>query len=462
MKKSVRLRFRLYAMILPLVAASVVISGVLSSLESRAALTRIANRHMAFIAEQLRDFSRSEWAVITELGLAEQPEYRAAAEESLRSYAQSLLRSDTELIVAFDAAGEAAMRVEQPGHFRGGGWKTERRPAFLTEGWFSGELLGEDRVGVAFQLDSLDWTVAVTELEDAYFSDVSTIQKAHLWILVVSVLVLTTFLSVFIGFIIRPVERLTGTIGRITDNNDLTQRAQIEIEDEIGTLAYKFNAMISTLQENYQQLELSSQAEKKARQTAVEREEETLTLLGNVSEFRDEDTGEHLKRIGSLSALFADLLGLDEERRMLIMNGSPLHDIGKIAIPDAILLKKGRLTTEEFEIIKRHTVLGHALLKDAKSIYLVEGAVIALTHHEKWDGTGYPNGLAGEDIPLSGRIVSVVDVFDALTSVRPYKEAWSPERAFDLIVELRGKQFEPRLVDLFVDNFATFRVVLGK
>jgi response regulator RpfG family c-di-GMP phosphodiesterase len=302
----------------------------------------------------------------------------------------------------------------------------------------------------------------VTELESAYFSEVRTIQSAHLWILAVAVVLLTFVLSAFIGYIIRPVERLTGTIGRITETNDLTQRAQIEVADEIGTLAYKFNAMVSTLQDNYRQLEATSQAEKRARQTAVEREEETLNLLGNVSEFRDEDTGQHLRRIGDLSALFAGLLGLDEERRTLILNGSPLHDIGKIAIPDAILLKKGRLTPEEFEIMKRHTVLGHALLKDAKSVYLAEGAVIALTHHEKWDGTGYPNGLAGEDIPVSGRIVAVIDVFDALTSERPYKEAWTPERAFDLIVEQRGRQFDPRLVDLFVEHFAAFRAVLGK
>lgn len=463
MQKSIRLRFRLYAMILPLVAASVLISGVLASLESRAALTRIANRHLAFVAEQLRDYLISEWAVITELGLAGQPEYRKAAEDSFRSYAFSLLRSDTELIVAFDSSGAPVMRIETPNAARGTA-ELKNADSFtgLKEGWFSGTVLGQDRVGVAFGLEPFGWTVAVTELDSAFFSDVRNIQKTHFWILVVSIVVLTVFLSIFIGHIIRPVERLTGTIGRITEKNDLTERAQIEVADEIGTLAYKFNSMISMLQENYLELEATSLAEKKARQTAVEREEETLNLLGNVSDFRDEETGQHLKRIGSFAALFADLLGLGEDKKKLLMNAAPLHDIGKIAIPDAILLKKGRLTTEEFEVIKRHTVLGHALLKDAKSIYLVEGAAIALSHHEKWDGTGYPAGLAGEDIPLSGRIVSVIDVFDALTSERPYKEAWSPEKALDLIVEQRGKHFDPRLVDLFVENFATFRAMLAQ
>jgi response regulator RpfG family c-di-GMP phosphodiesterase len=338
----------------------------------------------------------------------------------------------------------------------------ERRPAFLNAGWFSGEIQGENRVGVAFRLEPLNWTVAVTELEDTFFSDIRTIQGAHLWILAVSVALLTTFLSIFIGYVIRPLERLAGTIGMITETNDLTQRAQIEVDDEIGTLAYKFNAMVSTLQENYRQLELAGQAEKRARQTAVEREQETLSLLGSVSDFRDEETGDHLRRIGSLAGLFADLLGLDADRRDLLVNGAPLHDIGKIAIPDAVLLKKGRLTPEEFEVIKRHAALGHALLKDAKSGYLSEGATIALTHHEKWDGSGYPNGLAGEDIPLSGRIVSLIDVFDALTSERPYKEAWPAERAFEAIAEQRGKHFDPRLVDLFVDNFDAFRAAIGK
>ncbi len=297
----------------------------------------------------------------------------------------------------------------------------------------------------------------MTELEPAFFSDVRTMQYEQLWILFGSVGAVAVFLSIFIGHILRPAERLTATIERIAATNDLTSRAEVEFVDEIGTLAREFNTMISNLQANYSKLEETSQAEARARQLAVEREAETLFLLGRVSDFRDTETGAHLRRIGSLSILLTTLLGLDEEKQKLIGNSAPLHDIGKLGVPESILLKPGALSAEESEKMKRHTIFGHELLRDARSIYLVEGAEIALTHHEKWDGTGYPAGLKGEEIPLFGRIVSIVDVFDALTSARPYKEAWSFERVRDYVADQRGKHFDPRLADLVLDNFSAFQ-----
>jgi HAMP domain-containing protein len=331
----------------------------------------------------------------------------------------------------------------------------------LQSGWFDRVLLGESRVGVAFELGPLGWTVAVTELEAIYFSDIWNIQLAYFWILNVAVVVAIVLLSIFIHHIIRPVELLAGTIGRITATGDLDVRAEVEVADEIGILAGGFNTMVSTLEANYKKLEAMSEAEKQARRTAVEREETTLDILARVSEFRDEETGQHLKRIGTLSALFFRLLGQSAEQQELILHSAPLHDIGKIGIPDSILLKKSRLSPDEIELVKRHSLLGNDLLRNARSIYLIEGAKIALTHHEKWDGTGYPAGLAGEEIPLSGRIVSIVDVFDALTSVRPYKEAWSIERALEYIAGQRGKHFDPHLVDLFLENFSDFRRCLS-
>lgn len=445
-------------MILPLVVAAVLLSGVLASLESRVALTRLANRHMAFKAEQLQSYFESEWRVVVQLGFDRDPAYRAAVEASFRSYAASLLRSETEKIVAFDDQGNTVVEMgfqtlssENDAHRR------PVEPVKLAPGWFTGNLLGENRVGVAFSLEPLGWTAAVTELEPAFFSDVRTMQYEQLWILVGSVAAAAVFLSIFIGHILRPAERLTATIERITATNDLTSRAEVEFVDEIGTLAREFNTMVSNLQDNYARLEETSRAEARARQLAVEREAETLFLLGRVSDFRDTETGAHVRRIGSLSVLLTTLLGLDEEEQKLIANSAPLHDIGKLAVPESILLKPGKLSDEESERMKRHTIFGHDLLKDARSIYLVKGAEIALTHHEKWDGTGYPAGLKGEEIPLFGRIVSIVDVVDALTSARPYKEAWSFESVRAFIAEQRGKHFDPRLADLVLENFSAFQ-----
>lgn len=457
MQKGIRLRSRLYLMVLPLVVAAVFLSGVLASLDSRVALTRLADRLMAFKAEALQNYFESEWKILVQLGLDKQPAYQEAVQASLRSYAASLLRSESETIFAFDAQGKIEMQIG----FRSltsadTAPKRSVEAVKLAPGWFTGRLLGEDRVGVAFRLEPLGWTVAVTELEPAFFSDVRAMQYMHLWILVISVVLVAGVLSLFIRHIIGPAERLTKTIGRITATNDLAPRARIEFADEIGTLAREFNTMISSLQANYRKLEETTQAEIRSRQLAVEREAETLFLLGRVSDFRDIETGAHLRRIGSLSALLMTLLGQGKEQEELMRNSSPLHDIGKLAVPDSILLKPGKFSPEEYEKMKRHTLVGYELLKDSRSIYLVEGARIALSHHEKWDGTGYPSGLKGEDIPLSGRIVGMVDVFDALTSARPYKEAWNFEHVRRYMAEQRGKHFDPHLVDVFLENFSAF------
>jgi response regulator RpfG family c-di-GMP phosphodiesterase len=188
---------------------------------------------------------------------------------------------------------------------------------------------------------------------------------------------------------------------------------------------------------------------KKATAQIIEREFETLTIIGKASEYKDTETGNHIKRVSYYSKLLAENLYDDKDIVEGIFFGSPLHDVGKIGISDTILLKPGKLTDEEFAIMKSHTTIGSDMLQSANSKYLSFGAEIALTHHERWDGKGYPNGISGENIPLCGRVVAVADVFDALMSNRPYKAAWSFSDTSDYILENRGKQFAPRVVDAF-------------
>lgn len=175
--------------------------------------------------------------------------------------------------------------------------------------------------------------------------------------------------------------------------------------------------------------------------------------LGLAAECRDYETGQHIKRLSNYCGVICRHLGMGNSEKILMMQASTLHDVGKIGIPDHILLKPGKLTETEFEIMKTHTTLGADML-DGSSLEIVEmSRMIALTHHEKWDGRGYPNGLKGKDIPLEGRIVAIGDVFDALISERPYKRAWSPQ---DAVKELRlcsGTHFDPQLVDIFEDRF---------
>ena len=183
-----------------------------------------------------------------------------------------------------------------------------------------------------------------------------------------------------------------------------------------------------------------------------ESEYETLQMLGKTAEFKDPETNAHTQRVAYYCKLLARAYGLDENLQDIIFYASPFHDLGKIGIPDNILLKPGKLDDDEFSIMKNHAKIGYEILKGSKSKYLKAGGVIAYNHHEKYDGTGYPNGLKGESIPIFGRITAVADVFDALTSSRPYKKAWSLEEAFDFLIEEKSVHFDPKLEDLILEN----------
>jgi putative two-component system response regulator len=191
---------------------------------------------------------------------------------------------------------------------------------------------------------------------------------------------------------------------------------------------------------------------------AREAEYEISLRLGRAAEFRDLETGMHIRRISELSTQLARLAGLSERRCEILRYAAPLHDVGKIGIPDSILLKPGKLDEQEFEIMKTHTLIGAKILTGAdKFTVMKSGKLIALQHHEKWDGTGYPYGLSGNDIHPYGRIAIIVDIFDALTSDRPYKNALSVEEAVRILEDGRGSFFDPVLLDVFLENLEVFR-----
>lgn len=195
----------------------------------------------------------------------------------------------------------------------------------------------------------------------------------------------------------------------------------------------------------------------KALKLAKATELEISIRLGRASEFRDLETGMHIKRMSNYSALLGKLYGFSKEEEELMLYASPLHDIGKIGIPDAILLKPGRLNEKEFEIMKTHTIIGKMMLDDSEGYPVLEkGKIIAYQHHEKYDGSGYPNGLKGEEIDIFARIVAIADVFDALSSKRVYKDAFSIDKTLNIMKEGRGKHFDPKLLDIFMDNIDKF------
>ncbi|MBP0047521.1 two-component system response regulator [Marinobacterium sp. AK62] len=187
-----------------------------------------------------------------------------------------------------------------------------------------------------------------------------------------------------------------------------------------------------------------------------------IRRLGRAAEFKDNETGQHVMRMSHYAHILAAARGMDEAWCSLILEAAPMHDIGKIGVPDQILLKPGKLTQEEWSIMKRHPEFGAEILGRHDSDLLRMARSIAQNHHEKWDGSGYPGGLKGQDIPIEGRIVAVADVFDALTTERPYKHAWPVDEALDYLRQEAGRHFDPDLIPLFMDSLPSILEVKAR
>ncbi|MCB2225468.1 MAG: two-component system response regulator [Desulfarculaceae bacterium] len=234
-------------------------------------------------------------------------------------------------------------------------------------------------------------------------------------------------------FLSKPVDKieLKATVAsqmKVKAYHDFMANYQAELEKEVA-----------------RRTEQLSQAMGRLKQASLD----TIMRLARAAEYKDEDTGAHILRMSSYGAAVARHMGLGEEVALWILYAAPMHDVGKIGIPDSILLKPGPLDDEEWEVMKTHTTIGARILSGAKAGYLKLAEIIALTHHERWDGTGYPRGLKGKQTPLVGRIAAISDVFDALISRRPYKEPFSEEKSFDIIAEGKGSHFDPEVVEAF-------------
>lgn len=230
---------------------------------------------------------------------------------------------------------------------------------------------------------------------------------------------------------------------QLNETNDELRRRADDLKENLVERA----AIEDRLRETIARLEDSEEA-------LTNSQEETIMRLSLAVESRDQETGSHIERMGRYCMLMAEKLGWDEKQRELLRIASPLHDVGKIAIPDAVLQKPGALTPDEREIMERHAEIGHQILAGSTSPLLDLAAKIALSHHEHWDGGGYPNGLIGEEIPIEGRIAAIADVFDALTSDRVYRKAMPVERALSIMSEGRGSHFDPELLDVFFNSMA--------
>lgn len=224
-----------------------------------------------------------------------------------------------------------------------------------------------------------------------------------------------------------------------------TRRLHVKLQGQNEVLEEMVRERTSHLWEALQRLTESEAATREAT-------EETIRRLALAAELRDEETGWHIERMSRYAALLAGRVGMDSSRCELIRLASSMHDVGKIGIPDRILLKKGKLTSVEFETIKEHPKIGYRILAESKAEVLQVAATIAHTHHERYHGNGYPEGLSGEGIPIEGRIATIADVFDALTSNRVYRKSFPLGQALEMMKEERGRHFDPALLDAFIGS----------
>jgi len=241
-------------------------------------------------------------------------------------------------------------------------------------------------------------------------------------------------------FLPKPVEQIilkakVNSLLKIKAYNDHMQSYQIKLEEEVAKKTAK-------LKHAFDELDAAS---KKLRLYSLD----TILRLSQAAEYKDQETGQHIQRIGYYIQRIAQATSLSNQEIEEFLYAAPMHDVGKIGIPDSILMKPGKLNDEEWTIMKQHTTIGGKILSGSDSSTLKTAEIIALTHHEKWDGSGYPNNLKGLEIPLSGRITAIADVFDALTSKRPYKEAFSMEKAFAIMRDGKANHFDPDLIDAF-------------
>jgi len=251
-------------------------------------------------------------------------------------------------------------------------------------------------------------------------------------------------------FVAKPIDRTElqlrmNSLLKMKEAQDALKRHRMELE---ALVAQQTTDLRKTLRE-------MSEANRNAYQAHLD----TIERLAIAAEYKDKDTAIHIRRMSRYCYFLARKLNLTPKESEIILHASPMHDVGKMGIPDAILLKPGKLDEQEWEIMKQHTDISARILGGSSSELLQAGEIIAMTHHEKWDGSGYPKGLKGAEIPIMGRICAIADVFDALTSKRPYKEAFSNEKALEIMKEGKGKAFEPELLDLFFANFDEVKAI---
>ena len=330
----------------------------------------------------------------------------------------------------------------------------------MFEDFFNNIVTAKDGKEALEKLSMINIDIIITDINMPVMNGLDFIKKVRSKNRDIPILVLSAYSdsSYFIdsikygvnGYILKPIdhEQMMDAFSNIVEKFKLKDELQEERKklEEINTDLEM--QMIQKIAEVY-----------KLNDEILETQREVVFTMGAIGESRSKETGNHVKRVAFYSEIFAKYYGLSSEQTQLLKEASPMHDIGKVGIPDSILNKQDKLTLEEKKIMDTHTSLGYEMLKHSKRELLKTAATISHEHHEKWDGNGYPNGLKGEEISIVARITAIADVFDALGSERCYKKAWSDDRIEELLINEKGKHFDPKLVDIFFERKEEFHKI---
>jgi response regulator RpfG family c-di-GMP phosphodiesterase len=269
-------------------------------------------------------------------------------------------------------------------------------------------------------------------------------------------LILGIIISIFVSkSYTRPFSRLLEAMKKSDPTKNRIIIVQTSAKNEIRELFDEFNMQMEQINNSAKEVQLLNEE-------IEDTQKEVVFTMGAIGESRSKETGNHVKRVAEYSKILALHYGLPEYFANMLKQASPMHDIGKVAIPDAVLNKPGRFDENERKIMDTHAQLGYEMLKNSHRPLLKLAATVAYEHHEKWNGTGYPQGLKGNKIDIAGRITAIADVFDALGSDRVYKKAWDDKRIFNLFKEEKGKHFDPKLIDIFFENLDDFLTIRDK
>ncbi|QEN06639.1 HD domain-containing protein [Oceanispirochaeta crateris] len=453
----INIKTKMIIMIIPILVCSFMVVGYISVISTRNSLMRKSSQLIRYKAGQYESYAKQQWTNLQESGLSTDAVYLDIIQDSLKNYANGMIQNDSEYILALDDSGQLMFStgdLSWASHFS----DEMKSASYHKNGGLYQFTLGSDSYyGLSVLLDFPEWEVYLIEESRSFKDDIREITIQQILSFIIILIVIVIAIIGLLNTITAPIQRFRNTIHKIMENKDFSQKVRIEYPDEIGDLAYDFNTLISNFDLAYSNLKEYALNEAIVLKELHTREYETLDVLARASDYKDPETAAHIKRVSDYALLFAELLDLDQESRDLIYYAAPLHDVGKLGIPDSILLKPGKLNDEEMKIMRNHTVIGYEIMQNPSSKFLKAGAIIAISHHERFDGMGYPYGLKGEDIPLFGRIVSIVDVFDALTTKRPYKDSWSYDEAVNEILQESGKHFDPFLVQIFENNASKFR-----